>query len=363
MAYKISSLFTAENVAFDLSFDEITQKISQILPFSKVVIICCEDDFFSFGKRFFYKLNDYGLKPINLVYSRNIIFQIEDLCREYCFEDVRGVIVFDKKALNKIVQLNLSVKKIFYIQTNSDTYGIFYNQKNLDIEKEVNYFFNENLLDVFELRKSLALKTVHLIDYAFKNTLYNQRVETAFFSGVKKKLVSALFCLEGDFDAKKLFYLDLELDYLIFNSDYPFCSVNVCSFLFNKDFFIKDIAFYFSNLVVKCCKNFLSGKTVFENIDYSDRAKTVSFLLNADQNQILRDLKEQITSICDFNLVSVKQEIKKLIMLFQKFNYKKSEKVIFSLSQTEMAKTCLTVSGDTKFSVNFLTAFRENIIN
>ena len=152
---------TKENVEFIHDFDEIVVKISQILPFSKILLVLNDDDFFEFGNNFSYKLVGAGLKAINLIYNHNIDKQVEDLISDYSFEDVRGIIVFSKKVLFTLIDKCLKIEKIFFVQKDIDTFGIFFSNNST---KNVHYFFNENLFDEKYLRKSLAIKTVHLID-------------------------------------------------------------------------------------------------------------------------------------------------------------------------------------------------------
>ena len=61
--------------------------------------------------------------------------------------------------------------------------------------------------------------------------------------------------------------------------------------------------------------------------------------------------------------VSVEAEIKKLVMLYQDFCLGIDENNInnYNVKQEELAKTCLTLSGDTGFSINTCTALREMI--
>ena len=352
------NFLTNEKVEFVHNFDEIASKISQILPFSKILLISSDDDFFEFGNNFFCKLVGSDLNAINLIYNHNIDKQVEDLISDYSFIDVRGIIVFSKKVLFTLIDKCPKIEKIFFVLKDVDTFGIFFNNS-----KNVHYFLNDNLFDEKYLIKSLAIKTVHLIDYAFRNALINQRVDTTFFSNQKKKLVSALFDLEDFINKKKkLFNLNLELENLICKSNYPFCSINVCSFLFIKDFFDFDCSFNFSIDVIKKVKAFLSAKLVNEKIDYSERAKIVSFLTNQDINTTLLDLKRQIEFIEDFDVIQLKQELKKLVLLYQNFCIrlpKSNDENSKSLKNKQLIKTCLSVSGDTKFSLNCNTYFRE----
>ena len=68
------SFLTNEEVNFSLNYDEIAYKINQILPFSFVLTICDDKDFFAF-KPLFKALKNQGLKLVSIVYN---IFLIPD---------------------------------------------------------------------------------------------------------------------------------------------------------------------------------------------------------------------------------------------------------------------------------------------
>lgn len=362
MEEKKLKIFTLDKIDFDLNFDEIATKINQILPFSLILVLCTDDDFFEFGNQLCQNLREKGLKLVSLVYNQNLTAQIDDLIAKFSFDCVRGIVVFSKKALSKLVDKKVKVERIFFVQKNADVSGVFFNSYNLGTENLINYYFNKEYFNEIYLRKSFCVKTLYLIDYSFRNQLFNQRIDTLYFSNFKKKLVSAILYLdEFENNAEKLFFLNLELEYLISKSDYTLCSVNVCSQLCSKDFFNLENCFYFSKLVIKKIKDFLSGKMDIENIDYSERAKTICFLLNQNLFETLSELKEQCEKIENPDFSLLKQEIKKLILLYQKFFCKvKDYEEIFCIDEN-LAKTCLSVAGDTKFSINSLTAFREII--
>ena len=359
MKGKNFDILESENLEFDLDFNEIAQKISQILPFSSIIIICNQNDFFKFADDFCSLLRGFGLKVTTLVYNQNITFQVEDLVKEYSFEK-RGVIFFCKNALKAFLNSDVCIEQVFFIQTNCDTYHLFFNLSNKT--KSVHYFLSSRFFDVNTLKKSLAVKTMHLIDYAFRNTLFGYRVDTLFFSCVKRKLVNALLCLESEQqNINALFHFDIELDYLFYESDYNLCSANVCAFLMNKDFFNLDIAYSFSELIIKFCKDFLSGKIKNENLNYSERASLICLYLKKDKYKVLTDLNKQVQKIKSTNLNGVKEQLKKLILIYQKFSKKTQNEQTKSLTYKKNENIIAILSGDTEFSINCMTAFRENI--
>ena len=363
MERKSLDFLTNEKVDFYSSFDEIAHKISQILPFSKLLLISTDNDFFDFASQLFNKLSSLGLKVVNIIYNQNVSGQIEDLIEDYPFEDHRGIITFSKTVLFKLNQNCVKVEKIFFVQKQLDTYGIFFNFNGIK-NKNIHYILCDRLFDEQYAKKSFAIKTVHLIDYVFRNQLLNQRADTIFFLSQKKKLVNALMALKSFcLNKQMLFRLNLELENSICKSIYPFGAINVCTFLFCKDFFEFKSAFHFSNALIQKLKGVLSGKIVEEKIDYSERAKIIHFLTNQDILKTIEDMKNQANSIGDINFNNIKQEIKKLVMLYQDFCLGIDENNInnYNVKQEELAKTCLTLSGDTGFSINTCTALREMI--
>ena len=359
MQKKKFDICTNENIDFDLNFDEIAYKISQILPFSSILIIGKEQDFFHFGWRFCSLLRGLGLKPISLIYNQNIEEQICDLTREYPFEK-RGVIFFCKQALKTFLDTDVQIEKVFFVQTNCNTYQIFLGKNALT--KRVHYFFNRLYFDISIVRKSLSVKTLHLIDYAFRNALFDYRVDTLFFSYLKKKLVSALMFLESEqINKSELYFLDLELDYLFAKSDYVFCSANVCAYLSEKSFFDLDACFYFSGIIIKECKYFLSGKMQKENLNYSERASIISLFLRKDKYQVLTHLNAQVSLVKNTNLNGIKKQIEKLVLLYQKFSKKIENAQVEELINEHGHQIIARLSGDTEYSINCMTAFRESI--
>ncbi len=347
-----------QKLVFTNDFEKILSIISQTLPFSKVVIIIEDNDFFNFGKDFSKKLTETGMQAINLIYSQNITSQVEDLIKEFSFIDVRGVVVFSKQVLLSLTKKDIGVEKIFFIQKHIDVYGIFFNTNNL-INKTT-YFFDYNAFSEQYLRKSLAIKTVHLIDYAFKNALLKNRVETLYFTKLKKELVDAVVLIE-DFSANyiKLYNLNLRLESLTCQSGYPFCSANVCSYLFCKDFFNFNCSFYCSLEVIKRVKTFLKSKLKSQSFSYIERAKTLAFLSGENKNQILKNFNEQVANIDSDNLPTIKNQIEKLVLIYQKFIEKVVDKPAYENASEQLFSLCVSLSGDTCYSINSGTALRE----
>ena len=282
---KSLDFLTNEKVDFYSSFDEIAHKISQILPFSKLLLISTDNDFFDFASQLFNKLSSLGLKVVNIIYNQNVSGQIEDLIEDYPFEDHRGIITFSKTVLFKLNQNCVKIEKIFFVQKQLDTYGIFFNFNGIK-NKNIHYILCDRLFDEQYAKKSFAIKTVHLIDYVFRNQLLNQRADTIFFLSQKKKLVNALMALKSFcLNKQMLFRLNLELENSICKSIYPFGAINVCTFLFCKDFFEFKSAFHFSNALIQKLKGVLSGKIVEEKIG----AKIVLKALTMPVRQIAKN--------------------------------------------------------------------------
>ena len=79
--------------------------------------------------------------------------------------------------------------------------------------------------------------------------------------------------------------------------------------------------------------------------------------------QTLLDLKNQTENIKIDKIYDIKQEIRKLILLYQDFVKGTHMVKSYKGSKEQLAKTCLILSGDTRYSINSNSFFRETIFN
>ena len=193
-------------ILFD--FNDFTHKICQKLPFSNILLLMTDSEYFEFGNGIFNQFLVKGAKAHVALIKEDNFNQLDDLLsQKNLLFDFRGVVIFNKQILCHILGGLTKIPKLFYLQLSSDIYGIFDNGKSqLEVER---YFYLPNK-NACEILKIFAVRTLYLIDYIFCQALNKNPLDSHFFSRTKRLIVSAVTSI-NDYERK----LDEIFDILI----------------------------------------------------------------------------------------------------------------------------------------------------
>ena len=140
---------------------------------------------------------------------------------------------------------------------------------------------------------------------------------------------------------------------------YP-CSAVISSFLICDDFFNIDCIFTASKLIIKKYEQVFSRGLNLSIVDYNEVAKALCFITGLNQKQILTAIESLLKNINTDNLLTIKPELKKLILLYNDLS--KTLKGKLSPSEKSYKQDLLlsiSLSGFTPFGINGMTAFQE----
>ena len=219
-----------------------------------------------------------------------------------------------------------------------------------------NFNFNNHI-------KCACLYVNMLIDYVLRQNLLQENIDINFVNKVKSILIDTLFIVkEGEaISQNKLKENLLCVEELLAIKDcYYSCSALICSFITQGDFFNLDYSYCASKIIIKKYENMLKKPFNINSVDYNELAKTLSFITRLNQNQILSSLCENIRKIKTNDLLSIKEQIKKLILLYRDFAKNIKDRAIKE-DKVYMQNLLLSIglSGVTPFGVNGMTAFEE----
>ncbi len=354
-----------KNTVFLHNLDDFAQKISQKLPFSNILILSTDSDFFDFGKAIYDKLLEKGSKVQCALLNDNFTSQLNDLfCANNLLKEFRGVVVFNKQILCHILGLSDIKFIIFYLQCSSDIYGIFNNRKNQSFIQR--YFYITNI-DKNILLKNLSVRTLCLIDYIFCQVLTNGKIDQLFFIKLKRLLVLALSIVDGEQTSESLFNFLVVIEKMFaLKNEAEYFSSNVACYLMGKDYYHLETNFCASKQIVKKYSNMLL-KRQESQISYSERAKLVSFFSGEDINVCLKSINMQLNKLCTKLSMEYKNEIKSLIKIYEKLacqikkvslenNNKTKKEELLKRHKLEM---CVSVCGDTPLSINGMSLVRQ----
>lgn len=369
---ELCHLSTKENIIFSNDFYEISQKISQILPFSKIAVLCFLDEYFSFYQQFKQTLLQSGLKVIDIIVSDNFSAEKERLDDFLSLpEDVRGVIAFNRKLMPLILSNYLNGMTAFFIINNQDCFGVvqnYYYFRERDLIKKIQknsnaYIVINNQNQVIEgYIKSACLYVHMLIDYIFRQSLFKENMDMRFINKVKSILIDLLLYIKsGQIENEKaienLLFVE---EYLVKKECFYSCSGVISCFLANDNFFDVDYCLVASKKIIDRYEKAFNKKMKKGEVDYKDYneiAKTLCFVMRLNQNDLLRYLDSKIKIIDTKALSTIKQEIQKLILLYNDFKklIKESSTVGGNLKKQTL-NLCISLSGYTPFGVNGITA-------
>ncbi len=354
-----------KNTTFVFNFNDFAQNICQKLPFSNILILITETEFFEFGIEIYNKLSEKGNKVQSVVLKDNNLLQLDDFLKEKdLISEFRGVVAINKQILCHILSSDFLLPKIFYLQTTTDIYGIFESNEKTKVE----YYFYITDIDKCRLLKNFAVRTLCLIDCLFYHSLTENQIDQHFFSKAKRQIISAILSFNDNKENNDEIFdllIMLEKTFGIDNKIKCF-SANVTSYLMQKNLYCLDTNFLASKQIIKKYKALLKNKFQSQ-ISYSERARIVSFFINEKISNCLLALCKQLDKInIDVNF-AMKAEIKNLIKVYdalisliEKLSQSKSQdnNVQNNINQQKL-KMCVSVCGDTHLSINGMTLARQ----
>ena len=368
---------TKENAVFINNLDQITQKISQILPFSKVAVLLFSNEYFSFYQQFKPTLLQNGLNVIDVVMDNNFIAE-KDNFNDFLSlpEDVRGVIVFNKRFVPLIFSNYLKDKTTFFIENNQDCFGLaqnyyhvreYYLLKELPRNNQAYIMVNSDKAIITNYIKSACLYVHMLIDYIFRQNLLNEKINAQFVNKVKSLLIDVLFIFKNKQDdnyKKAIEKLILVENCLSKQRAVCSCSAIASCFLSNGSFFNTNYCFSASKVIVDKYRQAFYKNLQLKDVDYSEIAKTLYFITKLNPKQILSSLESQVKKLNLIELSSIKTEIQKLILLYKDLKglIKEKSKVGDKFFQQTL-NLSVNLSGYTPFGVNGMTAILWNNLN
>ncbi len=353
-----------EKTTFLINFNDFAQKICQKLPFSNILLIASDIEFFEFGNKIYNQLLEKGSKVQSVILKHNNLKQLDDFFKEKeLILEFRGAIILNKQILCHLLSSNHALPEIFYLQRTYDVYGIFENNN-----KKVEYYFYITDIDKSLILKNLAVRTLCLIDLVFYEELTKKQKDHQFFNKAKRQIISALIWLnDSNENNQELFNLLIMLEKaFLANDKVKYFSASVCSFLMQNGLFHLETNFSASNKIVKKYKALLDNK--FQNkISYSERARLVSFFSQEKIKFCLCALYNQLDEIKSNISLDDKKEIKSLIKAYDKLVYfiektnpiEKGAKSKQDLIKEHKLGTCISVCGDTHLSINGMTFVRQ----
>ncbi len=360
-----------KKVIFANNIEETAQKIKEILPFSKIALLTFSKDFLEYGKQLNDELKKHGNNLIKIIIDDNFSAETEKFTPFLSLpEDVRGVIAFNKKLTPLICSNFLKDKTAFFIERDNDACGInqqYYHLKdcnNLRKMQRKEHLYIIMQTDSFNLDnyiKCACLYTNMLVDYVFRQNHYAKDIDIKFVNKVKALLIDAIFVLEekDELLQNKLTESLINIEKLLaVYGCYYSCSATISSFITKGDFFELDYSFRASQLIMKRYEQALKAPIDIKDIDYNESAKTLAFITELDQNYILSTLYTQMVAISANGLDEIKEQVKKLILLYKKFA--KNLKQDFAIKDKFYMHNLLLsidLSGLTPFGINGMTFF------
>ena len=352
--------------------DIIAENISKILPFSKIALFSFENDFYEYGYYLYNAFLQKGLKPINVIIGEKVN-TLESVCHYANLpEDVRGIIAFNNKIFPLIFsnlincQYAFAVDSGFSDQIYQSAYFFEFKNKLMRIRKRENAIVIKENFAIFDTHtlekklKSVAVKTIALIDYAF-----NLGTKSENYKNVYSKLVDLLACTVKS-DIEKLAEKSLcGFFELIKNAPnfYYSCAPVISSFMRNGDFFNLDDEFYFAKeIAVLYKKIYLQNNIDFEFNEYLE-IERISLLTKFSSTQIIKNLIAQYKFLEGNKSLCNKEQLKNLLKIFDKlcllierFSLKKEQSLV---KEKKRLDELLLLSGDTPFGINAMSYFKE----
>ncbi len=358
MAEKLS-----EQICFVHSFGDFVQKTCQKLPFSNILLLATDVEFFEFGFKIYNLFLEKGNKVETVIIKDKNLLQLQDFFKaKDTISEFRGVIVFNKQFLCHILSGWCELPNIFYLHCSSDIYGIFESNNKTQVE----YYFYLTDIDKNDILKCIAIRTLCLIDYVFYINLTKLQIDQQFFSALKRTIVLSITALDNsEENNKKLFRLSFIIEkFLSHKAEIRYFSATVSSYLMKNNLYDLEVNFMASKLIIKKYKALLKNKFQSQ-ISFSERAKLVSFFSKNSINCCLDAMRKQLDRIKD-NIMD-KQEIKSLIKAYDKLVSfidetvltKNNEKDKRELIENHKLNTCVSVCGDTNLSINGMTWARQ----
>ncbi len=360
--------YNRENIFFTHKTEHISQKISEVLPFSKVATLYFANEFFEFGKQLNEQLLKRGIRVIQIILNGNFNAQKENFEDFLTLpEDVRGVVAFNEKLIPLVMSKYLNDKVTFFVEQGKSFYGLiekYYYIRNGDLLKQIPIkeklyiIANSDKFSLTNCIKSACLYVNMLIDYVFRQNLLQEKLDMLFVNKIKSILVFTLFELKNKQAIKqesiieKLIYAQ---SYLSKKDCFYSCSAVISSFLTNGDFFDMDCSFNASKIIIDKYENILKKHFEIDVIDYNDVAKAISFITKLNQKQILTAIYAQIKSINTKCISSVKEEIQKLILLYKSLSRYVTEDLLEDKTCRQNLLLSTSLSGLTPFGTNGMT--------
>ncbi len=309
---------------------QISQKISQILPFSKIEVLYFSNEFFCFSTKIKGAFLQNGLTPIEVIVNDNFSAEKDKFADFLSLsEDVRGVVAFNKKLLPLICSNYLNDKTTFFIEQEKSAFGLVQNGyyvkdcdwiENLPRKKQLYIMFDNADICFVDYVKSACVYTTMLIDYVFRQTLLNERLDTHFFNKAKALLVDALFLIKKKEAPKSIIKNLICLDTLLSKEKcFYSCSAVISSFIAKGDFFDLDISFSASKFIVGEYEKHFNKTREKDLPSFREIAKTLSFITGLNQNKILIGIEKMLKRTSCSAYLTIKQEIAKLILLYKDF--------------------------------------------
>lgn len=365
----ICGLPTKENFIFCNDFNEISHKISQILPFSKIAVLCFSNEYFGFYQQFKPVLLKNGLKVIDVILNDNFAPQKEHFESFLSLpEDVRGVIAFNKKLISLILSNYLKDKTAFFIPPNQDCFGLmqrFYYYREFNSLRKENRNSNSYIMinaqnkGESEHIKSACLYLHMLIDYILRQSLLQENMDMRFINKIKAILIDIYikFKTEKAQTKKTIENLLFVEDCLAKKDCFYSCSALISCFIENNDFFNLDYSFIASKVITIKYAQAFNKRLEKRIVDYNEIVKTLCFVTQLSQKDILHYLDSQIAKINTKGVASIKQEILKLILLYNDFKkLLKTKSIAIDKLKKQTLDLSILLSGYTPFGINGMTA-------
>lgn len=357
----LESVLLPKKFNFVKNFNVFAQKVCQNLPFSNILLISFDNDFFSFGYQIEQNLFSFGARVKSVIIKRDNLAELDDFLKEKSLVlEFRSIIIFNKKVLSHLNSFTkYSLPKIFYLQLTSDIYGTF------ESVAQIEHYFCTSEIDKTHILKTFSVRTLTLIDYIFCNNLIKSPLDLNFFQKVKRQLISALVC--GESISIENFFKRLIVLEMSFNTKAEcknFSASVVCELMQKSPCDLQTI-FIASKQIIKRYKQVLANRFTAK-LSFSDRARLISFYSGKSLNKTLSGLYQQMLKIGgEINDGDIK-EIKSLIKVFDKFVCKiesvkdaKPESDKQSRFLENKLQACIDVCGDTSFSINGMSFCRQ----
>lgn len=297
-----------EKVFFCHGVQEISKQISLILPYSKVIMLWIETEYFDFGKDLHHALLSHGIKVYNIIVKDNFCSSKENFLNlEIMAEDCRAVICCNKKLFSFVISENTKIEFGFYIQEGGCLNGLLVPKffikdggvLRLQSRRAQGYIIIDTVkLDQKNVIKDLAVQTLMLLDYVFRLELLGGPIELNFYSKVFALLKSALKKVYSVGEERLLILTELSLSIqqlLCEKQCFYSCACTVLSFLQTGDFFTND--FECAKKIANLYKSSLI-KTFYKPVpDYNQDVITLCFLTGLNQKFLLKSALENLNSI------------------------------------------------------------------